>query len=170
MNTNAVPEDAGNENELGSTEKSPEVPAKKRVPKKRDRNVKNLIESEEFFGKQYISSKDLPNPTESLKMLATGVVEVIAGTRQADQLSRYLSDSVYQSLQSKARQAREYREENGIKAHHQKFAIGNMQTESPRDGVIESVVLLNGHRRNRAVVIRLEGINHRWRATSLSVL
>ncbi|MEY4992945.1 MAG: hypothetical protein RIS82_67 [Actinomycetota bacterium] len=168
MKANAVPEDFGNEDLPGNGDK--DVTAKKPAAKKKIRNVRNPLESEAFFGKQFISSKDLPNPNDSLKLLATGVVEVIAGTRQADQLSRFLTDGVYQSLQIKARQAREYREENGIKAQHQKFAVGSMRTESPRDGVIESVVMLNGQRRNRAVVIRLEGINHRWRATSLSVL
>jgi hypothetical protein len=169
LNSSEQSDDSGKETGSG-VPSNQQQPAKKRAPKKKDRNAKNFIESEEFFGRQFISSKDLPNPTESLALLATGVIEVIAGTRQVDQLSRYLTDGVYQSLQNKAKQAQQYREENGIKAHHQKFSVGHMRQNSPRDGVVESVVILNGVKRNRAVTIRLEGINHRWRATALSVL
>jgi hypothetical protein len=102
--------------------------------------------------------------------LATGVVEVIAGTRQIDQLARLLSDEVYQRLSRRAIEARQMRDAAGQKTHYQNFSIRNMMSTSPRDGVIESVVLLNAQRRTRAVTIRLEGINNRWRATSVSVL
>jgi hypothetical protein len=137
---------------------------------KKARKVKNLIESEDYFGVQYSQTKDLPDPVESLKALATGVVEVIAGTRQVDQLARWLSDEVYQRLQFRARRAEAQRVEQGIKAHHQNLRVGGLRTSSPRDGVIESVVLLSSRSRTRAVTIRLEGINSRWRATSVSVL
>ena len=134
------------------------------------RKVKNPIESEEYFGVQYSRTQDLPDPVESLKVLATGVVEVIAGTRQVDQLARWLSDDVYQRLQFRARKAEAQRVEQGVKAHYQNLRVGGLRTCSPRDGVIESVVLLSSRSRTRAVTIRLEGINSRWRATSVSVL
>jgi hypothetical protein len=134
------------------------------------RKVKNLIEAEEYFGVQYSSTADLPDPAESLKALATGVVEVIAGIRQVEQLARWLTDEVYQRLQVRARKAEAQRAEQGIKAHYQNLSVSGLRTSSPRDGVIESVVLLNSPHRTRAVTIRLEGINSRWRATSVSVL
>ena len=134
------------------------------------RKVRNPIESEEYFGVQYSRTQDLPDPVESLKVLATGVVEVIAGTRQVDQLARWLSDDVYQRLQFRARRAEAQRVEQGVKAHYQNLRVGGLRTCSPRDGVLESVVLLSSRSRTRAVAIRLEGINSRWRATSVSVL
>jgi hypothetical protein len=137
---------------------------------KKTRKVKNPIESEEYFGVQYSKTSDLPDPVESLKVLATGVVEVIAGTRQVEQLARWLSDDVYQRLQYRARRAEAQRMEQGIKAHYQNLSVGGLRTCSPRDGVIESVILLSSKSRTRAVTIRLEGINARWRATSVSVL
>jgi hypothetical protein len=136
----------------------------------RTRKVRNPIESEEYFGVQYSKTSDLPDPVESLKVLATGVVEVIAGTRQVEQLARWLSDDVYQRLQYRARRAEAQRTEQGIKAHYQNLSVGGLRTCSPRDGVIESVILLSSKSRTRAVTIRLEGINARWRATSVSVL
>jgi hypothetical protein len=139
-------------------------------PAKPGRRVRNPIESEEYFGVQYSRTSELPDPVESLKALATGVVEVIAGTRQVDQLARWLTDDVYQRLQFRARRAEAQRVEQGVKAHYQNLSVGGLRTSSPRDGVIESVILLSSKSRTRAVTIRLEGINARWRATSVSVL
>jgi Family of unknown function (DUF6459) len=138
--------------------------------KNKKNKIKNLVQAEEFFGPQYNKTSELPNPESSLRALATGVVEVIAGSRQIDQLARLLTDEVYQRLARRAVLAREHRKEMGIKTHHQNFSVQNMMNTSPRDGVIESVVLLNSQRRVRAVTIRLEGINNRWRATAVSVL
>mgnify|MGYP000547158138 FL=1 len=132
--------------------------------------IKNLVQAEEFFGPQYNKTSELPDPDASLRVLATGVVEVIAGTRQVDQLARLLSDDVYQRLSRRAIEARNFRNETGQKTRYQNFSVRNIMNSSPRDGVIESVVLLNAQRRTRAVTIRLEGINNRWRATSVSVL
>lgn len=137
---------------------------------KQHRKIKNLVQAQDFFGPQYNKTSELPNPEASLRALATGVVEVIAGSRQIDQLARLLTDEVYQRLSRRAILARERRHELGQKTHHQNFSVQNMMNTSPRDGVIESVVLLNSQRRVRAVTIRLEGINNRWRATAVSVL
>jgi len=138
--------------------------------KVQQQRIKNLVESNDYFGPQYNSTSELPNPDASLQVLATGVVEVIAGTRSIDQLARLLSDEVYQRLSRRAIEARQRRDALGQKTHYQNFSVLNMMNSSPRDGVIESVVLLNAQRRTRAVTIRLEGINNRWRATSVSVL
>ena len=140
------------------------------ISSNRQVKIKNLVQAEEFFGPQYNKTSELPNPEASLRALATGVVEVIAGSRQIDQLARLLTDEVYQRLARRAALARENRQALGQKTHHQNFSVQNLMSTSPRDGVIESVVLLNSQRRVRAVTIRLEGINNRWRATSVSVL
>lgn len=138
--------------------------------KQTQRNVKNLKQAADFFGPQYNKTAELPDPEASLKALATGVVEVIAGSRPIDQLARLLNDDVYQRLARRAAQARETRNQLGQKPKHPNISVHNMMNSSPRDGVVESVVLLNTHRRLSAVTIRLEGINNRWRATAVSVL
>ena len=40
----------------------------------------------------------------------------------------------------------------------------------PRDGVVEAVVIVIGKARTRAVALRLEGFDTRWRATAINVL
>lgn len=150
------------------------MPKKEELPGeasgKQQIKIKNLVQAQDFFGPQYNKTNELPNPEPSLRALATGVVEVIAGSRQIEQLARLLTDEVYQRLSRRAVLARERRHALGQKSHHQSFSVQNMMNTSPRDGVIESVVLLNSQRRVRAVTIRLEGINNRWRATAVSVL
>jgi hypothetical protein len=135
-----------------------------------NRRVKNPLDEAEFFGKQYNTNAELPDPSKNLALLAMGVVEVIAGTRGVEQLARFLNEDVYQKLAARAQQAKEERLRNGKPARYPKFYVKNMRNQSPRDGVIESVVLLDSPKRLRAVAIRLEGFNNRWRATSVSVL
>jgi len=168
-------ESKGEDNKSKSKKKTNSEPITKPVTKTDSKmvqkhRIKNLVESNDYFGPQYNSTNELPNPDASLQVLATGVVEVIAGTRSIDQLARLLSDEVYQRLSRRAIEARQRRDALGQKTHYQNFSVLNMMNSSPRDGVIESVVLLNAQRRTRAVTIRLEGINNRWRATSVSVL
>ncbi len=50
------------------------------------------------------------------------------------------------------------------------FTIGTVTSFSPRDGVIEAVIVVHGRARARAVAIRLEGLDRRWRATAINVL
>lgn len=159
-----------NEGEDSSPEKKKSPNSNPSNSKSKQHRIKNLVQAEEFFGPQYNKTAELPDPDASLRVLATGVVEVIAGTRQVDQLARLLSDEVYQRLSRRAIEARNFRNETGQKTRYQNFSVRNILNSSPRDGVIESVVLLNAQRRTRAVTIRLEGINNRWRATSVSVL
>ena len=83
-----------------------------RIPKQR---IKNLVQADEYFGPQYNKTAELPNPEASLQVLATGVVEVIAGTRSIDQLARLLSDEVYQRLSRRAIEARKMRDAAGQK-------------------------------------------------------
>jgi hypothetical protein len=46
----------------------------------------------------------------------------------------------------------------------------SMRVFEPRDGVVEGTVILNTGNRVRAVAIRLEGMDNRWRAAVLGVL
>ncbi|WP_309615898.1 Rv3235 family protein, partial [Salinibacterium sp.] len=40
----------------------------------------------------------------------------------------------------------------------------------PRDGAVEAVVIVRNRARTRAVALRLEGLDNRWRATAINVL
>lgn len=142
----------------------------RKSPSGKPRMVKNQIEEADYFGEQYSKTNELDNPDSLLKMLAPAIVEVIAGVRNISQLAAVLSDDVYQRLRDRAIAVAQSRIKDGSLPKAPILSVGALQRKDPKDGVIESVVLVQSPTRTRAVTIRLEGINHRWRATAVSVL
>ncbi|MEY2916129.1 MAG: hypothetical protein RL454_1058, partial [Actinomycetota bacterium] len=100
----------------------------------------------------------------------TLVVEVIAGARSVDQLASLVSDQVYEKLRGRVTQRVQQTASQGRPPLMPKFAVGKIRTDSPRPGIIESVVLITMQQRTRAVTIRLEPFHKRWRATSVTIL
>jgi hypothetical protein len=148
----------------------PEV-SKKTTPRPRKpRVVKNKLQEADYFGEQYCSAKELENPDRLLRMLAPAVVEVIAGVRNISQLAAHLSEDVYMRLRDRSVKVAQERAKRGEETRAPQLRVGSMKKQEPRDGVVESVVLVQSATRTRAVTIRLEGINRRWRATSVSVI
>lgn len=159
-------------NEDLNKKKSAEEPAAS-APKKRGRKpraVNNPIEEAAYFGEQYSKRSELENPDKLLQMLAPAVVEVIAGVRNITQLAAHLSEDVYGRLRDRSVKVAQERAKRGEVAMAPKLRVGKMVNQEPRDGVIESVILVQSPTRTRAVTIRLEGINRRWRATAVSLI
>ncbi|HEX4443394.1 MAG TPA: Rv3235 family protein [Galbitalea sp.] len=136
----------------------------------RERAGRPRFDSDDFFGQQPASTSSLPDPAPLLENLTRCVIEVLAGARELEQLARWVSDDVYRHLlkrvvlSSRARQAR------GQKATRPSFSIGSTSICEPRDGVVEAVIIVRNRVRTRAVAIRLEGLDSRWRATAINVL
>lgn len=112
----------------------------------------------------------LPDPTPILSALAAAVVEVLSGVRSADHIASLVSDQVYERLRARASARAQLNATSGRPRLAPKFAVHKVHQESPKPGVIESVVLLSSAARTRAVTIRLEPFNKRWRATNINVL
>ena len=125
---------------------------------------------DEFFGVQPTSTSELPDPKLLLENLARSVIEVLAGARDLEQLAAWVDESVYRqllrrvALSSRARQARK---QSPIRPS---ITVGNARITEPRDGVIEAVVIVRSRTRARAIAIRLEGLDRRWRASAINVL
>jgi hypothetical protein len=133
--------------------------------------IKTRFDSDDFFGHQQASRSALPNPAPLLENLTRCVIEVLAGARDLEQISRWVSDDVYRHLlkrvvlSARARQAKGQRT-----AVRPTFTIGSTLISEPRDGVVEAVVIVHSRARSRAVALRLEGLDTRWRATAINVL
>jgi len=123
-----------------------------------------------FFEPQRTSAAALPDPIPFLRNLTRGVLEVFAGVRDVDQLARWLTEDAYRTLATRANLAARARSARGMPARRPVHALGTVRHQSPVDGVIESVVIVHGPARTRAVALRLEGMDGRWRATSLALL
>jgi len=125
---------------------------------------------DEFFGHQPATREALPDPTPLLENLTRCVIEILAGARDLEQIARWVSDDVYRHLLKRVVISTRARQATGRAATRPTFTIGSTTISEPRDGVVEAVVIVRGRARTRAVAVRLEGLDRRWRATAVNVL
>lgn len=127
-------------------------------------------ELSQFFAPQRTPSTSLPDPEPFLRNLTRGVLEVFAGVREVDQLARWLTEDAYRKLVTRANLAARARSARGVPAKRPVHTILSLRAQEPSDGVVEAVMIVQGPARTRAVALRLEGMDGRWRATSLALL
>ena len=134
------------------------------------RALRPRFDSEDFFGQQPTSTQALPDPTPLLENLTRCVIEILAGARELEQIARWLNDDVYRHLLKRVVISTRARQAKGQAPVRPSFSLGSTTVCEPRDGVVEAVVVVRGRARARAVAIRLEGLDRRWRATAIHVL
>ena len=134
------------------------------------RELRPRFATDDFFGHQPTSASALPDPAPLLENLTRCVIEVLAGARELEQIARWVSDDVYRHLLKRVVISSRARQAKGQSVVRPTFSIGSTTVCEPRDGVVEAVVIVRGRARARAVAIRLEGLDRRWRATAIHVL
>ncbi len=135
-----------------------------------ERSSRGRFDADEFFGQQPASSSTLPDPTPLLENLTRCVIEILAGARDLEQVARWVTDDVYRHLLKRVVLSTRARRARGQNVSRPAFAIAATTVSQPRDGVVEAVIVVRGRARTRAVAIRLEGLDTRWRATAINVL
>lgn len=125
---------------------------------------------EELFAPQRTSSADLPDPAPLVVALTRGILEVLAGTREADQLARWLAEETYLKLVTRANLSRRARSARRVPVQRPVFTVRTVRQMSPADGVVEVTVIVTMPDRTRAIAMRLEGLDRRWRATDIRIL
>jgi hypothetical protein len=125
---------------------------------------------EDFFGHQPTATSALPDPQPMVENLTRSVMEILAGCRDLDQISRWVTDDVYRNLLQRVHISRRARAVKKQAAVLPTFGLGRTIITHPVDGVVESVVIVHGKARTRSIAIRLEGLDGRWRATAIHVL
>jgi hypothetical protein len=125
---------------------------------------------DEFFGVQPTRRDALPDPMPLLANLTRCVMEVLAGARELEQIARWVTDDVYRHLLKRVVLAARARAVKKQPAHRPTIVIGRITASEPRDGALEAVVMVHSRGRSRAVAIRLEGMDNRWRASAIHVL
>ena len=128
------------------------------------------IENDKFFAPQATSSSTLPDPQPLIELLSRCTLEIISGSRDLEQIARYVTDDVYRHLLQRVHVSQRARTITKRPVTRPNFAIGRTIISQPVDGVIESVVIVHGRARTRSIAIRLEGLDRRWRATAINVL
>lgn len=129
-----------------------------------------LDDEDEYFGRQPARREELPDPEPVLRNLTHCVIEALAGARDLEQLARWVNDDVYRNLSKRVVLAARARRVKGQAPQRPAFSLGRLIVCEPADGVIEAVVMVHQRARSRAVAIRLEGYDQRWRASVISVL
>ncbi|KTR03743.1 hypothetical protein NS184_13215 [Curtobacterium luteum] len=112
----------------------------------------------------------LPDPSDTARALALCVVEILSGAREVDSVARWISDDVHRHLQQRAALAARNRSAMRLPRARPVLRAERVVTCSPADGVVEATVVVHGRSHARAVAIRLEVRNERWRATAVGVL
>lgn len=126
------------------------------------------FDEDEFFGVQ--RTADLPDPAPLIRNLVHCVIEIIAGARELEQIARWVTDDVYVRLARRVSFASRSRALKGTVPLRPRFSIMSVRTFDPCPGVCEATVIVQMPQRVRAVALRIEGLDRRWRATSIAVL
>lgn len=113
------------------------------------------------------ASSGLPDARATAASMVQAVVEVLAGTRPPSQLTRWLAVDVLAAVHRRAALATRMR--RGPAAPQRAAVVRAVRVCHPRDGVVEAAAVVTGDDRVRAVALRLEGLDGRWRVTALEI-
>ncbi len=112
----------------------------------------------------------LPDPRRWAGQFVQAAVEIAAGQRSASQLLRWTSLEVHTNLARQAHlAARRARLETAREGRVTRAVVRSVRTCSPSDGVVEASAVVSDRGRVRAVALRLEGLDGRWRVTALDI-
>ena len=118
---------------------------------------------------------ELPDPGPWTAQLVQTVLEVLSHERPRQQLVRWLTPEVYTDLTTHlaAAPARPSPSKPGggqPGAGRARRTVSSTHVFEPADGVVEATAVVVGGRRARAIALRLEGWDGRWRCTRLAIL
>ena len=102
------------------------------------------LELSEFFAPQRTSSDALPDPDPFLRNLTRGVIEVLAGVREVDQLARWLTEDPYRKLVTRSNLAARARSARGMAAKRPVHTILVPEYQHSQEGTIHFRYLLDG--------------------------
>ncbi|MCZ9881004.1 Rv3235 family protein [Arthrobacter sp. B2a2-09] len=100
------------------------------------------------------------------RSIAQAAVEVLAGTRPVQQLSRTLDPGCLSALQHRAALTRA---QGGHSRLHRSPMVRSVHVCAVNDGVYEASLVVSEELRSRAVAMRLEGSNGAWKVTALEI-
>ena len=120
-----------------------------------------------FFAAQPTRTADLPDPVTWTGRLVQGLVDVLSGERPPGQLTRWLTPGVLAAVNAHANASN--RADVTVRRLRTRRRIGSIHVSTPTDGVVEACAVIVGTKRSRAMALRLEGLDGRWRCTALDV-
>lgn len=131
------------------------------------RSTAALDDTDPAVAEQATGRADLPDPGPWVAQLVQAVLEVLAHERPRQQLVRWLAPEVYADL---GRHVAAAPARGGRAPGVARRTVSSVHVSEPADGVVEASAVALGGPRARAVAVRLEGWDGRWRCTRLAVL
>lgn len=132
-----------------------------------------------FFAPQRTPRVQLPHPKPWCGRFVQALVEVLAGERPPTQLMRWTTDSIFVEISRRARlvgqtrgpvaRSRARGAGRRVPVAHGRLAVRSVHIFEPADGVAEAAVHVQHGSRSRAVAIRIEGLDGRWRCTAIQI-
>jgi hypothetical protein len=110
------------------------------------------------------------DPGRAAAGLARSVLEVLAGARDLQQLTRWVTAEVHAVLRARVQLSTRARSVLADRPVRPVLRIGTVKVARPVPGVVEAVVVVHGRGRSRAVAVRLEIVGARWQASALHIL
>ncbi|MGH3486613.1 MAG: Rv3235 family protein [Actinopolymorphaceae bacterium] len=120
-----------------------------------------------FFAPQPTPRGALPDPTSWCGRFVQALVEVLTGDRPSAQLLRWTNERVYADVVTRVRAL------GGApltgRGSRGRVHVRSVHVCEPRDGVAEAAIHVKHGGRSRAVAVRVEGLDGRWRCTALNL-
>lgn len=115
------------------------------------------------FADRPAGDDELPEPALMARRLVIGVVEIATGRRSPAQLRHHTSPTVQAGL------VRDAGRITRLGTRHRPAALHSLHVTEPADGVAEVAAVLRIENRFRALALRLEGLDGRWRCVRLQI-
>lgn len=104
------------------------------------------------------------------RSIAQAALEVLAGTRPLQQLSRSLNEECYLSLQHRAALTRKHAARTrGNSRPHRSPMVRSVRVCSISETICEASIVVAEEQRCRAVAMRLERLDGVWQVTALEI-
>ncbi len=118
--------------------------------------------ADDGFDRRPTPRSELPDPRPWAARLVRATLEALAGRRPVQQLMPWTNDAVYAQISRAVRLRRSRDGSTGV--------LRSLRVTEPADGVAEVCAVITGGERTRAVAVRLEGSDRRWRCTALDLI
>jgi hypothetical protein len=115
------------------------------------------------FGPRPTERRELPEPAAFARRLLIAVIETATGRRSASQLSQHTTLAVQAGLAKDAGRI------SRLGTLSRPAAVHSVHLSEPADGVAEVVGIVRVGQRFRAIALRLEGLDGRWKCVRLQI-
>jgi hypothetical protein len=115
------------------------------------------------FAARPTGRNELPEPGVQARRLVIGMIETVTGRRPASQLRHHTSPTVQAGL------ARDAGRITRLGTARRPATLHSLHVTEPADGVAEVAAVLRVEDRFRALALRLEGVDGRWRCVRLQI-